>query len=32
MAFTRVRVLLIQDNFKTDWVDRGYPYVRETGA
>jgi hypothetical protein len=28
MGFTRVRVLLIQDNFKTDWVDRGYPYVR----
>lgn len=28
LGFTRVRVLLIQDNFKTDWVDRGYPYER----
>lgn len=28
MGFTRVRVLLIQDNFKTDWIDRGYPYER----
>jgi len=25
LGFTRVRVLLIEDNFKTDWVDRGYP-------
>lgn len=28
MGFTRVRVLLIQDNFKTDWIDRGHPYER----
>lgn len=28
MGFTRVRVLLIENNFKTDWVDRGYPYER----
>jgi len=28
LGFTRVRVLLIQNNFKTDWVDRGYPYER----
>jgi 3-mercaptopyruvate sulfurtransferase SseA len=28
LGFTRVRVLLIQDNFKTDWVDRGYPFER----
>jgi hypothetical protein len=28
LGFTRVRVLLIQDNFKTDWIDPGYPYVR----
>jgi len=28
LGFTRVRVLLLQDNFKTDWIDRGYPYVR----
>jgi thiosulfate/3-mercaptopyruvate sulfurtransferase len=27
-GFTRVRVLLIQDNFKIDWIDRGYPYER----
>jgi hypothetical protein len=25
LGFTRVRVLLLPDNFKTDWVDRGYP-------
>ena len=28
MGFTRVRVLLIESNFKTDWIDRGYPYER----
>ena len=28
LGFTRVRVLLIQDSFKADWVDRGYPYER----
>jgi hypothetical protein len=28
LGFMRVRVLLIQDNFKTDWVDRGYPVER----
>jgi hypothetical protein len=28
LGFTRVRVLLIQENFKTDWVDPGYPYER----
>jgi hypothetical protein len=28
LGFTRVRVLLIQENFKIDWVDRGYPYER----
>jgi thiosulfate/3-mercaptopyruvate sulfurtransferase len=28
LGFTRVRVLLLQDSFKTDWFDRGYPYVR----
>lgn len=28
LGFTRVRVLLIKDNFKTDWIDPGYPYDR----
>ena len=28
LGFTRVRVLLIQDSFKADWVDRGYAYER----
>lgn len=28
LGFTRVRVLLIQDNFKADWIDPGYPYER----
>ncbi len=28
IGLTRVRVLLIQQNFKTDWIDRGYPYAR----
>jgi len=28
LGFTRVRVLLLPDNFKTDWVDRGYPVER----
>jgi hypothetical protein len=28
LGFTRVRVLLIQDNFKTGWIDPGYPYER----
>jgi hypothetical protein len=27
MGFTRVRVLLLAENFKTDWIDRGFPYV-----
>jgi thiosulfate/3-mercaptopyruvate sulfurtransferase len=28
LGFTRVRVLLLAVNFKTDWVDPGYPYER----
>jgi hypothetical protein len=28
LGFTRVRVLLIEDSFKTDWMDRGYPHER----
>ena len=28
LGFTRVRVLLLEDNFKTSWIDRGYPYER----
>jgi len=28
LGFTRVRVLLIETNFKTDWIDPGYPYER----
>ena len=28
LGFTRVRVLLIQDSFKADWVDSGYPVER----
>lgn len=28
LGFTRVRVLLLAENFKIDWVDRGYPYER----
>jgi 3-mercaptopyruvate sulfurtransferase SseA len=28
MGFTRVRVLLLEDNFKTSWIDRGYPFER----
>ena len=28
LGFTRVRMLLIQDSFKADWVDRGYPVER----
>ena len=28
LGFTRVRVLLLQTNFKTDWVDPGYPFER----
>jgi len=25
MGFTRVRTLHLADNFKTDWIDKGYP-------
>jgi thiosulfate/3-mercaptopyruvate sulfurtransferase len=25
MGFTRVRVLHLPDNFKTNWIDKGYP-------
>jgi len=25
MGFTRVRVLHVPDNFKTNWIDKGYP-------
>jgi rhodanese-related sulfurtransferase len=28
LGFTRVRVLLIEDSFKTDWIDRGYPFEK----
>jgi hypothetical protein len=28
MGFTRIRVLEIPTNLKTDWVDHGYPTVR----
>ena len=28
LGFTRVRVLLLEDNFKTSWIDRGHPYER----
>jgi hypothetical protein len=28
LGFTRVRVLELQTNFKTDWVDGGYPVER----
>jgi len=28
LGFTRVRVLLLEDNFKTSWIDRGYPHER----
>jgi len=28
LGFTRVRVLLIEDSFKTDWTDRGYPFEK----
>jgi thiosulfate/3-mercaptopyruvate sulfurtransferase len=28
LGFTRVRVLLLPTNFKTDWVDRDYPIER----
>jgi len=28
LGFSRVRVLLIKDNFKTDWIDPGFPYER----
>jgi hypothetical protein len=25
MGFTRARVLYLPDNFKTNWIDKGYP-------
>jgi hypothetical protein len=25
MGFTKVRVVSIPTNFKTDWIDKGYP-------
>jgi hypothetical protein len=25
MGFTRVRVLSLPENLKTDWIDHGYP-------
>ena len=28
LGFTRVRVLLIEDSFKTDWVDHAFPVER----
>jgi hypothetical protein len=28
LGFARVRVLLLLENFKTDWVDPGYPFER----
>jgi 3-mercaptopyruvate sulfurtransferase SseA len=28
MGFARVRVLLLEENFKASWIDRGYPYER----
>jgi hypothetical protein len=28
LGFTRVRVLILPDSFRTDWVDRGYPIER----
>ena len=28
MGFTRVRVLLLGENFKVDWIDPGYPFER----
>jgi len=28
LGFTRVRVLPLETNFKTDWVDPGYPFER----
>jgi hypothetical protein len=28
MGFARVRVLLLEENFKASWIDPGYPYER----
>jgi hypothetical protein len=28
LGFSRLRVLILPDNFGTDWVDRGYPVER----
>jgi len=28
LGFTNVRAMIIQDNFGTDWVDKGYPVAR----
>jgi len=29
MGFTNVKVLYIANNFGTDWVDKGYPFIKE---
>jgi hypothetical protein len=28
LGFTRVRVLILADSFRADWIDRGYPIER----
>ncbi|MFY9673850.1 MAG: hypothetical protein WCB53_23125 [Terriglobales bacterium] len=28
LGFTNVKVLYIANNFGTDWVDKGYPYIK----
>jgi len=28
LGFTRVRVLILADSFRADWVERGYPIAR----
>jgi hypothetical protein len=29
MGFSNVKVLYIANNFGTDWLDKGYPTVKE---
>jgi rhodanese-related sulfurtransferase len=30
MGFTRVKAMFVENNFATDWIDKGYPIERGT--
>jgi hypothetical protein len=32
LGFTRLRVLILPDSFRADWVERGYPVEKQAGA